>query len=171
MEERPARKALRLKGWDYGEKGVYFLTFCVSRMRCVLSTVRRGDLYGRPPLTLTPIGKCVSQAIEEVLSPPGIRLEHFAVMPNHVHLLLTLEQASPHAIARAVGAVKSRSIFLAARQGLDVKGLWQRGYHDHIVRDEKDFLGIWTYIENNPLKWELDRYYTAPADNNGKLRK
>ena len=54
-------------------------------------------------------------------------------------------------IARAVGAVKSRSIFLATRQGLDVKGLWQRGYHDHIVRDEKDFLGIWTYIENNPL--------------------
>ena len=107
------------------------------------------------------------QAIEEVLSPPIFRLEHFAVMPNHVHLLLTLEQASPQAIARTVGAIKSRSVFLAVQRGLDVKDLWQRGYHDHIVRDESDFQRIWTYIENNPLKWELDRYYTESVDRSG----
>ena len=40
------------------------------------------------------------------------------------------------------------------------KRLWQRGYYDHIVRSENDFLRIWTYIDNNPLRWELDCYYT-----------
>ena len=39
--------------------------------------------------------------------------------------------------------------------------IWQRGYHDHIVRDETDLQNIREYIENNPLKWELDRYYRA----------
>ena len=38
--------------------------------------------------------------------------------------------------------------------------VWQRGYHDHIVRNTDDFQTIWTYIDQNPLKWELDRYYT-----------
>ena len=49
---------------------------------------------------------------------------------------------------------------LAAGRGLEAGRLWQRGYYDHIVRSENDFLRIWTYIDNNPLRWELDCYYT-----------
>ncbi len=37
--------------------------------------------------------------------------------------------------------------------------IFQRSYHDHIVRDETDYREIWDYIENNPQKWTLDRYY------------
>ena len=37
--------------------------------------------------------------------------------------------------------------------------LWQRSFHDHIIRNEHDYLKIWEYIDNNPLKWELDCYY------------
>ncbi len=64
-------------------------------------------------------------------------------------------------LSKVVGYLKmnaSRDI----RTLLPLTGVWQRGYHDHIVRDENDFLRIWTYIKNNPLKWELDRYYLAP---------
>ena len=60
----------------------------------------------------------------------------------------------------AARGVKSRSVHLAAGRGLEAGRLWQRGYYDHIVRSENDFLRIWTYIDNNPLRWELDRYYT-----------
>ena len=106
-------------------------------------------------------------------------------MPNHVHLLLTLERAATRAaptgagtqadarvaptdsgpraaaeLGRLVGGVKSRSVHLAAGRGLEAGRLWQRGYYDHIVRSENDFLRIWTYIDNNPLRWELDCYYT-----------
>ena len=63
-------------------------------------------------------------------------------------------------LGRLVGTVKSRSVHLAAGRGLEAGRLWQRGYYDHIVRSENDFLRIWTYIDNNPLRWELDRYYT-----------
>ena len=37
--------------------------------------------------------------------------------------------------------------------------LWQRGYHDHVVRNEADYLRIWNYIDANPAKWAEDKYY------------
>ena len=244
--DRPERKNPRLRGWDYGAGGTYFVTFCTSAHRPVLSSIRRGDPCGRPPLVLTPLGECVAEAI----ALTGVRVEHQVIMPNHVHLLLTLERAATRAaptgagtqaatriapadgqtrvaarivptgagtradarvaptdsgpradariaptgrgtqadarvapadsgpqadarvaptdsgpraaaeLGRLVGGVKSRSGHLAAGRGLEGGRLWQRGYYDHIVRSENDFLRIWTYIDNNPLRWELDRYYT-----------
>ena len=37
--------------------------------------------------------------------------------------------------------------------------IWQRSYYDHIIRDEKDYLTKWNYIDGNPSKWEDDDYY------------
>ena len=231
--DRPERKNPRLRGWDYGAGGTYFVTFCTSAHRPVHSSIRWGDPWGRPPLVLTPLGECVAEAI----ALTGVRVEHQVIMPNHVHLLLTLERAATRAaptgagtqaaarivpadgqtrvaarivptgagtqaatriapadgqtrvaarivptgagtqadarvaptdsgpraaaeLGRLVGGVKSRSVHLAAGRGLEAGRLWQRGYYDHIVRSENDFLRIWTYIDNNPLRWELDCYYT-----------
>ena len=39
------------------------------------------------------------------------------------------------------------------------KSIFQRSFHDHIIRNRADYLRIWQYIDENPLKWELDRYY------------
>ena len=39
--------------------------------------------------------------------------------------------------------------------------LWQRSFYEHIIRNDKDYERIATYIENNPLQWELDRFYEA----------
>lgn len=38
--------------------------------------------------------------------------------------------------------------------------IWQKGYHDHIIRGEADYLRIWNYIDTNPAKWREDCYYT-----------
>ena len=38
--------------------------------------------------------------------------------------------------------------------------VWQKLFYDHIIRGEKDYKEIWEYIDNNPLKWELDRFFT-----------
>ena len=37
--------------------------------------------------------------------------------------------------------------------------IWQSGYHDHIIRDDNDFLTHWTYIDQNPARWTQDEYY------------
>lgn len=38
--------------------------------------------------------------------------------------------------------------------------LWQRNYYEHIIRNEKEYWKIYEYIENNPMKWKFDKYYT-----------
>ena len=38
--------------------------------------------------------------------------------------------------------------------------VWQRSFYDHVVRNEDDFRDVWQYIDNNPKKWELDRFYS-----------
>ncbi len=40
-----------------------------------------------------------------------------------------------------------------------VPTVWQRRYHEHIIRNEQDYQGVWQYIDTNPLKWELDSYH------------
>lgn len=39
------------------------------------------------------------------------------------------------------------------------KSIWQKSYYDHIIRNEKDYYRIWKYIDENVLKWSLDKYY------------
>ena len=38
--------------------------------------------------------------------------------------------------------------------------IWQKGFYDHVVRGEKDYLEIWQYIEGNPGKWAEDKLYS-----------
>jgi len=40
------------------------------------------------------------------------------------------------------------------------KPIWQKLYHDHVVRGEKDYEKIWNYIELNPQYWHKDCFYT-----------
>ena len=39
--------------------------------------------------------------------------------------------------------------------------IWQRFYHDHIIRGQADFEMIWNYIDTNPARWEQDCFYTV----------
>lgn len=41
--------------------------------------------------------------------------------------------------------------------------LWQRSFHDHVVRDKKDYREIWNYIDTNPMKWEEDVFFPKEA--------
>ena len=41
----------------------------------------------------------------------------------------------------------------------DIPFAWQSRYHDHIIRNQMEMNRITDYIQNNPMKWELDRFY------------
>ena len=88
----------------------------------------------------------------------------FVIMPNHIHLLVTIREGAGGARASptlydAVRAIKSMST-RASRPYLQTESLWQRSYHEHVIRNETAYRQIWEYIENNPAKWAEDRYYT-----------
>lgn len=166
------RKHPRLKHYDYSGNGAYFVTFCTKNRRCLLGETVGRDDHGAPALQLTGYGRIVEGYIRSIPAAyPNVTLSNYAVMPNHVHLLLlvsedgapgssrptdTATRPMPRAtqlIPRIVAAVKR---FSNREVGFD---LWQPSFHDHIVRSEQDFLDIWNYITGNPSKWSDDIYY------------
>jgi len=58
-------------------------------------------------------------------------------------------------IVRTMKAATARRI----RMQINPSFSWQRNYYEHVIRDENDLNVIREYIENNPLKWELDDEY------------
>jgi REP element-mobilizing transposase RayT len=55
---------------------------------------------------------------------------------------------------RAFKSFSAREINKTRAAG--TKFAWQRGFHEHVARNEKDLAAIREYIQNNPVKWELD---------------
>lgn len=97
---------------------------------------------------------------------PAILVDKYVVMPNHIHLLLRIENLggtgnpSP-TLGKIIGWYKyqvTREINAACRTV--GRRFFQRSFHDHVVRGDADYKMIWEYIDTNPMKWKLDCFYT-----------
>ena len=90
---------------------------------------------------------------------PWIRVDKYVVMPNHVHVILIADENDMQvSIANIVGQYKM-SVTKLIRKSSPEKIVWQRSFHDHIIRNQKSYEKIWNYIEDNPRKWEEDCFY------------
>jgi putative transposase len=99
----------------------------------------------------------------------GMELDTFVVMPNHMHGIATFVGAglalpdpegaasSAPTLGDVVRAFKSLSAIHVNRLLRRSGPLWQRGYFDHVVRDDRDLERIREYIATNPLRWAPDR--------------
>ena len=104
-------------------------------------------------VVLSKTGIQVQSAIKELPDVfPEITVHAFVVMPNHLHMLIELGD-SAKSLSSIVNYFKGHVTRRTNR------GIWQKSFYDHVVRDEKDYLRILKYIEDNPGKWSEDRYY------------
>ena len=162
MEQYPKRKSNRLEGWDYSQAGCYFVTVCTQNRESLFWDV--GAAISRPEKpSLSPLGKTAEQAIRELpLHYPHAAVEHYVVMPNHVHLLVTIGAADGRILS---APTKSLSTMIAQMKRVVSKAagrpIWQKSYHDHIIRSETDFLSVWNYITGNPSRWSEDICYES----------
>ena len=175
----PKRKQIRLWAYDYSTPGAYFVTICTHERRCILSDIAVGEGLAPPETYLSAIGKLVEEQILDLPSRyPSISVDNYVIMPNHIHLIVSIANttggASPSPTAGseasssesgaspslfdAVRVLKSLTTRLA-RPLLGERPLWQRSYHEHVIRNEEDYRQIWEYIDTNPAKWAEDRYY------------
>ncbi|MBE7055610.1 MAG: transposase [Ruminococcaceae bacterium] len=155
----PKRKPHRLKNYDYSQSGVYFITICTKDKENVFWDV--GATIGRPynNFTLSKAGKIVECAILNIPKTySSVTLEKYVIMPNHTHLLLHLHSESGRAMhAPTVSTVIQQMKGYTTKQiGFNI---WQKLFHDHVVRNAKSYKKIWQYIEDNPAKWEEDCFY------------
>ena len=161
--ELPKRKPNRLSSYDYNREGAYFITICTKDRKCLLSEIVGDAAPGVPDNHLTEIGNIVDKYILSGNQMERITVVKYVIMPNHIHLLLTVDMdhsGTPRA-ASPTKAIIPR--FVAALKRLTNQelgyDLFQRSYHDHIIRGQQDYLKIWNYIEGNPSKWEEDCFY------------
>jgi putative transposase len=134
------RKNIRLKGFDYGQNGAYFVTICTDFKK---------DLIGEKE-------KLILQ--EELNQLPsrftGVSLDYFVIMRNHLHVIL-LFNGSPVSLPKVIQAFKSVTTLTLKRQGFKGERFWQRNYYEHVIRGSKELEKIREYIQNNPLALEL----------------
>ena len=73
-------RSIRLKGYDYSQTGAYFITLCTERRVCLFGDVVGGEMQ------LNPVGRMVETVWNELpYFYPGIAIDGFVVMPNHIH--------------------------------------------------------------------------------------
>ena len=160
----PKRKQNRLQNYDYSQNGAYFITICTKDKEKILCDIVGEGLRALPSIILTPIGEVVKNSIEYINNYRGITVDKYVIMPNHVHLIITVDSGGhrdpPLRVYDIIGRFKSftDSKYKSGGHG-DPPLLWQRSFYDHVIRDENDYLIRWNYIENNPYKWQEDQYY------------
>jgi putative transposase len=185
--ERYHRRSVRLKGYDYASPGAYLVTICAAERKCLFGQVVTDAM--RPNAWGDVVAACWNQIPAHF---PNVRLDAFVLMPNHLHGILIIENATdgrgttsprardyasraptidpvdstgqrfgvltaqslPTVIRSFKAAVTQRVRALASKPDLQI---WQRNYHEHVIRNEESLNEIRRYIQQNPLRWSLDR--------------
>ena len=144
----PGRKYPRLKQYDYSKQNFYFITICTEQKVC---------LFGHPG-KLNGFGKIAEETLITIPEHfPGIRIDKYVIMPNHVHIIFEIVDNGSD-LLNAIGSFKAGVSRQIHKLDPNIQ-VWQRSFHDHIIRDQKGYEKIWNYIETNPLKWEEDCFY------------
>lgn len=174
------RRSIRLKDYNYAQTGLYFVTICTENRECLFGNIvgagSKPALTALAQITLNPLGDIVQNTWLDLINHnKNIKLHDFIIMPNHVHGIIEiihpdcdwtgLEPAPT--ITKLPEIIRQFKTFSARRinQMRNTAGIpvWQRNYHEHIIRDETSYLKIAEYIQTNPQKWLDDLYYLDVA--------
>ena len=183
----------RLKNWDYGSHGWYFVTICTQGKECYFGEIEfdpvitnnnalsqnfvptdNVETQNFASLRPTEIGRVAHQNWLEIPNHfPFIKLDEFVVMPNHVHGILFINKPDYHDWKPNTFGPQSQNLASVIRGYKasvkkyatmnQIEFAWQPRYHDHIIRYYQNLHMIRHYIWDNPLKWATN------ADQNQSL--
>jgi putative transposase len=173
------RRSIRLKGYDYSQAGLYFITICCQDRACMYGEISNGQLK------LNDAGKMVEKWYYELENKfPDVKCHAMIVMPNHFHCILENvgaigadTQVSPYRTGLPPNGDSDRDEptcsslshvvqwFKTMTTNEYIRGvknsnwqpfrgkLWQRNYYEHIIRNDQSYHRISKYIIDNPAKW------------------
>jgi|GEM_PF-1385107 len=131
-------KALRMKGFDYQGSYLYFITICT---------------HDRTHIIKGPLKDSVAERLREMEVRFSIKIDTSIVMENHIHMIVWIPhtETSLPKILQAYKSITTRGFWQLGGKGR----LWQKGYWEHVIRNERALGKIRSYIMNNP---EQERY-------------
>jgi REP element-mobilizing transposase RayT len=187
MKNHPDRKPNRLKNYDYSQDGFYFVTICTQNREYFFGEIENTEMQSNEYRKITEkcwleIPDHFPNVIldEFIIMPNHV---HFIVIiannnvnvgnannnvnvgnaNNNVNVgnanLRPLQQydRSKMYLSKIIHGFKSSITREIRKQFNDYKFAWQRSFYDHIIRNEKSLFQIRKYIQNNPLKWKLEK--------------
>ncbi|OFY35010.1 MAG: hypothetical protein A2W91_04165 [Bacteroidetes bacterium GWF2_38_335] len=172
----------RLKYWDYGSDGVYYVTICIKNREHVFGEIENNKMI------YSEIGAYADKCWNEIpLHFPICFLDEYIIMPDHIHGIIIIDKKKDRNIEKILATqasqfeqlklkkdFKTKNKFGTQSQNLGsiIRGyktaittystiqnkrfFWQRLFHDRILRTIKDYCIVKTYIKNNPINWNDD---------------
>ena len=132
------RKKLHLRNFDYTSNAfVYFITICAANKQ--------------PYFLNDKVAKIIEDEMEFRRNINQIKLFCYCIMPDHLHILLSLTDDYQKSLQNWVASFK-RYTARVINELFAIKPLWQKNFYDHIVRKEESLLKIAEYIVNNPVR-------------------
>ncbi|MEA1978973.1 MAG: transposase [Chloroflexota bacterium] len=172
-------ESARLRLWDYTSPGWYFVTVCTKQFNIYFGKIDHGGII------MNDLGQTANQYWADIPEHhDNTAIDEFIVMPNHIHGIIiiaetlgvdtshveTLHATSLPSPTRPSISPPKGSLGVIVRSFKSVVTRWARmnGYpnfawqprfFDHIIRNEDALSQIRIYIQNNPQKWENDKYF------------
>lgn len=152
------RNSLRHVGWNYAAAGFYFVTICTHQRRFLFDSADYRTIIEQQ-----------WQKIPATKSATTVRLDEWIVMPNHFHGILVILDGLPidaprptKAISGSIGSLVGTFKSSATKRinnkfGKYGDSIWQRGYYDRVIRNERQLNATRQYIIDNPARWAKDR--------------
>jgi len=160
-QSKPQRRTIRLPDWDYRTAAFYFITICTHQRQHLFEDLR-----------LHEIAVNAWTYIPQQPHAKHVVMDQSVVMPNHVHGIIhvvdgtktAVSHSSKRAPAGSIGAIVGNYKMLVTKRAkatlkasdTDMK-VWQRGYYERIIRNERELNAIRKYIQDNPVRWQEDR--------------
>lgn len=140
----PKRKQIHLANFDYTDTNVvYFLTIC---------TYKKMTYFKDPEMA-----QFIEKEIDYRSRVSGeVTIFAYCIMPDHVHLLLKLNEGYGKSLPNWVAAFKKYNARILSMMS-NIKPLWQANYYEHVVRKDESLKNIAEYIVNNPVRKNMVR--------------
>ena len=180
------RRSIRLKGYDYSQAGAYFITICCEGRECRFGKIENDEMilneFGNIAFNeWTKLPERFTNFELDVFQIMPNHIHGIIVLNDLVGAGVTPAQnentqsdwgqpitGQPQGITptTTIGDIAGAYKSLVANACLEIfksknetmGKLWQRNYHEHIIRNEQSYQTISNYIINDPKKWNEDKF-------------
>ena len=158
MNNLPKRKPIRIADYDYSAPGAYFITVCTTNREKIFWSDRKSELCSPANVPLSDIGMIVNNEIQKLNTVyDSVRVDKYCIMPDHIHMILIIDSDENGRTQFAPTVSRVMKQFKGSITKQVGRPIWQKSFYDHGIRNQQDYKEIGEYIENNPLKYALNR--------------
>ena len=136
----PKRKNIRLKEYNYKSQGYYFVTICTKNMEHFFGEIIDYKVF------LNENGNSIKYVIDN-FNVENVEISFYQIMPNHLHIIFNIKNDLNMTLSNVISLFKSQCTYKMSK-----KNIWQKGFYERIIRDEKEYNSIVKYIDENPYR-------------------